>query len=111
MEPQSFIFGLMAGITLFGAAVLIAMILLERPRCGPRRHSTFWAIAAGRLRHWAELKWSRRHITEEWLQGEEDHARRRETALQDLEGQRSAAQSGGPRQARSEKKDPPQHKS
>jgi hypothetical protein len=110
MDHQSFIFGLMAGITLFGAAVLIAMILLERPRCGPRRYPPLWAFAAGRLRHWFELKW-RRHITEEWLQAEEDHARLRQTAVRDLQGKQSAAQSAGPRLDRSEKKEPPQHKS
>jgi hypothetical protein len=112
MDHQSFIFGLMAGITLFGAAVLIAMILLERPRCGPPRYSTFWLSAAGRLRHWFELKWPGRQITEEWLQAEEDHARlREETALRDLEGKRSAAQSRGPSPDRSDKKEPPQHNS
>ena len=110
MDPQSFIIGLMAGITLFGGAVLIAMILLERPRARPRRSSTFWAIAAGRLRDWCELKWSRRHITKEWLQAEEDHARLRDTALQDLQRKRSAAQSAGPPPDRTEKKEPPQRK-
>ena len=50
MDPQSFIVGLMAGITLFGGAILTAMILLERPRCGPRRRSRLLAMSARRLR-------------------------------------------------------------
>jgi hypothetical protein len=107
MEPQSFIVGLMAGITLFGGAILTAMILLERPRCGPRRCSRFFAMSANRLRDWFEPKWPRRKHTEEWLQVEEDHAPPRETASQRLEGRRGAAQPGGLPRGPIEKKEPP----
>ena len=86
MDPQSFIIGLMAGITLFGGGILIAMIVLERPRhgllsCWPR----LVAAASARLRIWLELKGPRRKITEEWLQAEADHKRLRETVLEELE--------------------------
>ena len=107
MDPESFIVGLMAGITLFGGAILIAMILLERPRCGPRRGSRFLATSASRLREWLEPKWPRRKITEEWLQAEEDHARLRETALQQQDATRSAVQPEGHPPGRIEKKEPP----
>jgi hypothetical protein len=107
MDPQSFIVGLMAGITLFGGAILTAMILLERPRCGPRRCSRFFAMAASRLRDWLEPKWPRRKLTEDWLQAEEDHARLRETASQQLEGRRGPAQPGGLPPGPIEKKEPP----
>jgi hypothetical protein len=107
MDPQSFIVGLMAGITLFGGAILTAMILLERPRCGPRRCSRFFAMSASRLRGWLEPKWPRRKLTEDWLQAEEDHARLRETASQQLEGRRGSAQPGGLPPGPIEKKEPP----
>ena len=95
MDPQSFIIGLMAGITLFGGGILIAMIVLERPRhgllsCWPR----LLAAASARLRIWLELKGPRRKITEEWLQAEADHKRLRETALQELERRKSARGAG-----------------
>jgi hypothetical protein len=107
MDPQSFIVGLMAGITLFGAAILTAMILLERPRCGPRRCSRFFAISASRLRDWLEPKWPRWKLTEDGLQAEDDHARLRETASQQLEGRRGSAQPGGVPPGPIEKKEPP----
>ncbi|MFZ0849764.1 MAG: hypothetical protein WAO08_11245 [Hyphomicrobiaceae bacterium] len=95
MDPQSFIIGLMAGITLFGGGILIAMIVLERPRhgllsCWPR----LVAAASARLRIWLELKGPRRKITEEWLQAEADHKRLRETALEELERRKSARGAG-----------------
>jgi hypothetical protein len=107
MDPQSFIVGLMAGITLFGGAILTAMILLERPRCGPRRRSRLLAMSARRLRDWLEPKCSRRKITEEWSQAEEDHAKWRETASQQLENSRSAARPEGHAPGRIGKKQPP----
>ena len=107
MDPQSFIVGLMAGITLFGGAILTAMILLERPRCGPRRRSRFLAMSARRLRDWLEPKWSRRKIAEEWLQAEEDHTKWRETSSQQLENSRSAARPEGDAPGRIGKKEPP----
>jgi len=106
MNAQSFIIGLMAGITLFGGAVLTAMILLERPGCGSRRRSRLFAIWAHRLRHWLEPRWPRRKITEEWQQAEADQARLRETVLQQLEGRRSAARPQGHVPGRGEKKEP-----
>jgi hypothetical protein len=94
MDPHSFIIGLMAGITLFGVGILIAMIVLERPRrllsCWPRLVST----ASTRLRIWLELKGPRRKITEEWLQAEADHKQMRETVLEELE-RRKLARTGG----------------
>jgi len=90
MDPQSFIVGLMAGITLIGGAILIAMILLERPRCGLRPWSRFFCLSAGRLRDWLGPKWPRRKITEEWLQAEADLARLHETAAQQLKAASSA---------------------
>ena len=110
VDPESWIVGLMAGITLFGGAILTAMILLERPRCGPRCCSRFFAKSASRLRDWLEPKWPRRKLTEDWLQAEEDHARLRETASQQLEGRRGSAQPGGtlPRSHR-EKRAPTQN--
>ena len=95
MDPQSFIIGLMAGITLFGVGILIAMFVLERPRhgllsCGPRSI----AAASARLRSWLELKGPRRKITEEWLQAEADHKRLRETVLEELERRKSARAAG-----------------
>jgi hypothetical protein len=107
MDQQSFIVGLMAGITLFGGAILAAMILLERPRSRPRRCSRLFAIAAIRLRDWLESKGPRRKITEEWLHAEADHARLRETALQQLEGTRRPARPEGAAPGRVEKKEPP----
>jgi len=62
MEPQSFIIGLMAGITLFGGAILTAMVFLERPGCLPRRRSRFLVIWAHRLRHWLKPRWPRRKV-------------------------------------------------
>ncbi|HEX2337509.1 MAG TPA: hypothetical protein VHI72_13625 [Hyphomicrobiaceae bacterium] len=95
MDPQSFIIGLMAGITLFGVGILIAMIVLERPRygllsCWPRSV----AAASARLRSWLELKGPRRKITEEWLEAEADHKRLRETVLEELERRKSARAAG-----------------
>jgi hypothetical protein len=107
MDPQSFIVGLMAGITLFGGAILTAMILLERPRCAPRRRSRLFAMSARRLRDWLEPKWSWRKITEAWLQTEDDHAKWRETASQQLENSRSAARPKDHAPGRIGKKQPP----
>ena len=95
MDPQSFIIGLMAGITLFGGGILIAMIVLERPRqglfsCWPR----LVAAASARLRIWLELNGPRRKITEELLQAEADHKRLRETVLEELERRKSARAAG-----------------
>ena len=90
MDPQSFIVGLMAGISLVGGAILAAMIFLERPRCEPRRSPSFLALSVGHLRAWLARKGPRQKITEEWLQAEEDHARRREAAAQPLDGGRIA---------------------
>jgi hypothetical protein len=95
MDPQSFIIGLMAGITLFGVGILIAMVVLERPRHGllswwPRLVST----ASTRLRIWLELKGRRRKITEEWLQAEADHKQMRETVLEELERRKLARTDG-----------------
>src|SRR5262245_4032867 len=87
MDPQSFIIGLMAGISLLGGAILAAMIFLERPRCGRRRSSRLFARLAITLRAW--LKGPRRKIIEEWLQAEEDHARRRARAPQAVDGRRT----------------------
>jgi hypothetical protein len=64
MDPQSFIVGLMAGITVFGGGILIAMVLLERPRyglgCWPRLRSSGrfrLRFARQRLRQWSSREW------------------------------------------------------
>jgi hypothetical protein len=55
-----------------------------------RRGDFAWAInqfctlPRSRLCQWLEQKWPRQKITREWLQTEEDHARRREQILQEL---------------------------
>src|SRR5262245_2918010 len=91
MDPHTFIVGLMAGIALFGGAILTAMIVLERPRCRPRACAKRLTLSRKRLRHWLEQKWPWQKITREWLQAEEDHARRREQVLQELEHRRTRA--------------------
>jgi hypothetical protein len=103
MDPQSFILGLMAGITLIGGAILIAMILLERPRCRQRPWSSFFCLSAGRLRDWLAPKWPRRKITEEWLQAQADLARLHETASQQPKAESSAAAPEGHAAGRAEK--------
>jgi hypothetical protein len=65
MDPQSFIIGLMAGISVFGGGILVAMVLLERPRyglgCWPR------LVSSGRLR----LRFARQRLRQrsrpDWL--------------------------------------------
>ena len=111
MDAQSFIIGLMAGIILIGGAILIAMILLERPSCGLRPWSSFFCLSAGRLRAWLEAKWPRRKITEEWLQAEADLARLHETASQQRKAASSSpaghAAGGSEKTGRVTKKAPP----
>jgi hypothetical protein len=85
MDPQTLIVVLMGGITLFGAAILTAMIVLEQPRDRPRVCARLITLSRSRLRHWLEQKWPRQKIAREWLQAEEDHARRCEQVLQELE--------------------------
>lgn len=50
MDPQSLIISLMAGIALFGGGILVAMIVLERPRQAPRDCSRLVARSSIRLR-------------------------------------------------------------
>src|SRR5262245_32032242 len=99
MDPQSFIIGLMAGISLLGGAILAAMIFLERPR----RSSRLLARSAITLRAW--LKAPRRKIIAEWLQAEEDHARRRAGAPQAVDGRRTVVPPAA--QVPGRKKEPP----
>jgi hypothetical protein len=91
MDPQTFIVGLMAGIALFGAAILTAMIVLEQSRCCPRASARLLTLSRSRLRHWLEQKWPRQTINRERLQAEEDHARRREQVLQEHRRTRAPA--------------------
>jgi hypothetical protein len=65
MDRQAFIIGLMAGITLFGGAILTAMIVLEQSRYRPRACARLFTLSRSRLRHWLEQKWPRQKITRE----------------------------------------------
>jgi len=96
MDPQSFIVGLMVGITVLGGAILTAMIVLEQPRHCPRACTRFIALSRNRLRHWLDQTWPRLKITQEWLQAEADHARQREQMLQELERRQTAKPAKGP---------------
>jgi len=89
MDPQSFIIGLMAGITFLGGAILTAMIVLEQSRYRPRSCTRLLTFSHGRLRHWLQQKWPGQKITREWLEAERDHARQREQVLQVLERKRT----------------------
>jgi hypothetical protein len=100
MDPQSFIIGLMAGITLFGGGILIAMIVLERPRYGPRCWLGFVSSLSRRLRLWTG---SQQKTSREWLQAEADHQRLRETVLDELERRKALK---GRRQSPEQKRDP-----
>jgi len=57
MDPQSFILGLMAGITLLGGGILLAMIILEQPRPRLRRWQKLASIPGRRWRVWLERLW------------------------------------------------------
>jgi hypothetical protein len=106
MDPQSFIVGLMAGITLFGGAILTAMIVLEQPRQCPRTCSRLITLSRSRLRHWLDQKWPRQKITQEWLEAEADHARQRERMLQELEHRRTDRPAKGQTIDRADKNGP-----
>ena len=90
MDPQSLIVSLMAGITLFGGGILVAMIVLERPRQAPRGCPGLVARSTIRLRHWLGQTWVRPKITREWLQAEAEHGQPQGTMLQALERGRQA---------------------
>jgi hypothetical protein len=89
MDPQSFIIGLMVGITFFGGAILTAMIVLEQSRYRPCACTRLITVSRSRLRRWLRERWPRQKITREWLEAEEDHVRRRERALQELQRTRT----------------------
>src|SRR5262245_22554987 len=91
MDPHTFNIGLMAGIALYGGAILTAMTVLEQPRCRPRACARRLNLSRQRLRHWLEQKWPRQKIHRKGLQVEGDHARRPEQVLQDLEHRRTRA--------------------
>lgn len=91
MHPQSFIVGLMAGIILFGGGILIAMILLERPRYGTRCWPRLISGSSHRLRVWLQRMASRQKVPRDGGQAEEDYQRLRETVLDELERRRSPA--------------------
>jgi hypothetical protein len=76
MDPQSFIVGLMASITAFGGSILVAMIVLERPRYGLRCWPRL--VSNGRLR----LRFARQlfgqRTSQQWLEADDAQARSRE---------------------------------
>lgn len=90
MDPQSFIISLMTGITLFGGGILLAMIVLERPRRAPRGCPGFVARSSIRLRQWLEQAWLRAKIRPRSLQAEFDQGQSREPILQELARGRQA---------------------
>jgi hypothetical protein len=90
MDPQSFIISLMAGITLFGGGILLAMIVLERRRQAPRGRPGFVARSSIRLRQWFEQAWLRAKIRPRSLQAEVDHGQSHEPILQELARRRQA---------------------
>jgi hypothetical protein len=56
MDPETVLVGLMAGITLFGRAILTAMIMLEQSRFRPRICARLVTSSLSRLRHWRRQK-------------------------------------------------------
>ena len=89
MDPQSFIIGLMAGITFLGGAILTAMIVLEQSRYPKRTCTRLFIFSRGRLRHWLQQKWFGQRITEHWSETEADLARQREQVFHGLERKRT----------------------
>ena len=74
MDPQSFIVGLMAGITVFGGGILVAMVLLERPRygrCWPR------LVFSGRFRLRLARQRFRQWSSRAWLDADDPHLRQK----------------------------------
>jgi hypothetical protein len=79
MDPQSFIVGLMASITAFGGSILVAMIVLERPRYGLRCWP--WRVSNGRLRLRFMRQLFRQRTSQEWLEADDPQARSRQRAV------------------------------
>jgi hypothetical protein len=103
MDPQSFIIGLMVGITFFGGAILTAMIVLEQSRYRPCACTRLITLSRSRLRRWLRERWPRQKITRQWLEAEEDHVRRREQALQELQRTRTQRSAKGQPSDRTDK--------
>ena len=79
MEPQSFIVGLMASISAFGGSILVAMIVLERPRYGLRCWPRL--VSNGRLRLGFARQVFRPRTSQQWLEADDPQARSRERAV------------------------------
>jgi len=67
MDPQSFIVGFMASISVFGGSILVAMVVLERPRYG--------------LRCWPRRQRFRQGSSQGGLEAEDPHLRLRQRAV------------------------------
>src|SRR5262245_52165368 len=76
MDPQSFIVGLMASICVFGGSILVAMIVLERPRYSAR----YWPglVTSGRSRLRFACQWCRQRPGQAWLEEGHPHPQLRE---------------------------------
>jgi len=88
MDPQSFIVGLMASICVFGGSILVAMIVLERPRYGPR----CWPglVFSSRLRLRRARHWCRQRLSQQWLEGGDPHPPLRQSVVLQRMQQRRA---------------------